>query len=381
MPQKRQAEPTSRDENPSAFKHSIGPELLKRLAKEISAVHPAFDSKKFLALKTELAPLELKARVNRVREELRLLLPADYKKSLSIILASVENENLKSFDLWPFTDFIQTYGLDNRKASLDGLKVLTRLFTAEFAVRPFIRLHSEETLAYLLKCAKSSNVHDRRWASEGSRPRLPWGERLTELVKDPAPTLPILEELKFDGELYVRKSVANHLNDIAKDHPDFVIKVLSRWAREARSKEEKERGLWITKHALRSLIKAGNPKALQCIGVDASAKIKVRSFKLEDTVYNLGERMSFAIELQSEADRDQKLVVDYSIHYMKANGKTSPKVFKWKTFDLKAGERLKLSKVHVLKEVTTRVHYSGKHALSVQVNGVVVKTISWDLST
>lgn len=380
MPQKRESlSSPEREDNPSAFKHSIGPDHLKRVGQAIKAVYPSFDRKVFDRLAQELASLELKPRVRRVREELRELLPADYKAALKVILDSVKDEKLTGFDLWPYTDFVQTYGLDDRKKSLDALKVLTRLFTAEFAVRPFLIAHPDETFAYLLACASSPDVHVRRWASEGSRPRLPWGERLSELVKDPSPTRPILEALKFDPELYVRKSVANHLNDIAKDHPDYVIKMLVQWSKDAKTSEHKERVLWVTKHALRSLIKAGYPKALKAIGVDAEAKIKLSRFKLEETVLTMGERLDFMLELKSESTQKQKLVVDYAIHYVKANGKTSPKVFKWKTFDLGPGEKVRLEKTHHVKEVTTRVHYPGEHALTVQVNGVALKTLKWDL--
>ncbi|MFT3762879.1 MAG: hypothetical protein QM761_09810 [Pseudoxanthomonas sp.] len=180
------------EDNPSAFKHNIGPALLKRMGKEIKAVHPAFDRKAFESIDRDLAELELKPRVARVRDELRRLLPASYKEALAILLAAARSRNLSGFDIWPLTDFVQTFGLGERKRSLDALKVLTRLFTSEFAVRPFLRLYPEQTLAYLLRCTASGNEHDRRWASEGSRPRLPWGERLQDLVADPRPTLPIL---------------------------------------------------------------------------------------------------------------------------------------------------------------------------------------------
>ncbi|MES2744228.1 MAG: DNA alkylation repair protein [Bdellovibrionota bacterium] len=364
----------------SAFKLSIGPEHLRRVGKAILSVYPQFSLKSFVAVQKDLEPLELKARVQRVRSALRDLLPKDYERAVAILLHSVKDETIRGFDLWPYTDFVQTYGLDQVKFSLDALSVFTRLFTSEFAVRPFLIQSPKETLAYLLQCAASEDVHLRRWACEGSRPRLPWGERLSELVKDPSPTRPILNALKFDPELYVRKSVANHLNDIAKDHPDYVIKVLRSWQKEAETTEEKARLLWITKHSLRSLIKAGHAGALTAIGVNTAAKVKVTGFKLSEKILELGERMDFSIELTSESSKKQKIVLDYAIHYQKANGKMSPKVFKWKTFDLGPGEKVRLTKSHVLKAVTTRVHYEGAHVLAIHLNGVPIKTAKWNLT-
>lgn len=383
MPQKLPAKKNSRakkEDNPAAFKHSIGVDMLRRLGAAIKAVHPEFDLKAFVALASELEELELKARVRRVREELRLLLPASYKDALHILVAAAAKETLKGFDLWPVTDFVQTYGLKERKRSLIALRYFTELFTSEFAVRPFLAQNQDETLAYLLKCAKSKNHHHRRWASEGSRPRLPWGERLPAFIENPELTFPILDTLKFDPELYVRKSVANHLNDIAKDHPDFVVDVLLDWRNDAKSDSEILRLEWITRHALRSLIKSGHTKAMRAIGVDNRAKVKLKKFRMEESLFALGEIMDFGIEIQSESKSPQKLVIDYAVHYVKANGKRSPKVFKWKTLTLKAGESLSLKKSHALKEVSTRSHHAGEHQLAIQINGVVVKTVSFTLN-
>ncbi len=221
--------PLVADSNPNALKHLIGPSLLKQLASKIGAVDPSFDQKRFLAIERELLTLELKPRVRLVREALRSELPSDFSHALKILLASVTDGTVTGFGLWPVSDFIQTYGLNHAQLSLDALKQLTPLFSSEFAIRPFLRLFPEKTLQFLKQCALSPNVDLRRWASEGTRPRLPWGERLQAFIQDPAPTLAILELLKFDPELYVRKSVANHLNDIAKDHPKRVIEVLMRW--------------------------------------------------------------------------------------------------------------------------------------------------------
>ncbi|RZA13061.1 MAG: DNA alkylation repair protein, partial [Proteobacteria bacterium] len=196
----------------SALKHFYNKALLTRMGKALGEVYPSFDAKALQKLMARLESLEMKPRVHVIRDELKRQLPEDYSKALSILLASLKSRKITGFDLWPYTEFVQTYGTGDLKRSLAALKAMTPLFTAEFAVRPFLRLHQKATLDYLEACALDKDVHVRRWASEGSRPRLPWGERLQDFVKDPSPTRPILELLKFDDELYVRKSVSNHLN-------------------------------------------------------------------------------------------------------------------------------------------------------------------------
>ncbi len=360
------------------FKHQFGKAMLSRVAKEIAAVYPKFDSQQFLALMPLLEGLEMKARVLTIRDELKRQLPEEYAEAVKILLAAAAGNKISGFALWPFTEYVQTYGLDHRPLSLNVLKELTPLFTAEFAVRPFLRLYPAETLKFLGLCATAKDVHLRRWASEGSRPRLPWGERLQAFVKDPSPTLPILELLKFDDELYVRKSVANHLNDIAKDHPDFVLKVLGNWRKEA-AKGNGQKIEWIIHRALRSLIKAGHPEALKLIDVDHEAEIKVVGLKINQKAFQMGDRLEFDFTVQSLSDKTQKLVIDYVVHYMKSNQRRSPRVFKLKTVMLPGGQSLRISKSHHLKAVTTRVHYSGVHWLEIQVNGSMMKRVQWHL--
>jgi 3-methyladenine DNA glycosylase AlkC len=266
-------------DNPKAFKLWISKDVLVRIAQEISKIDASFDREKFVELAPALDPLELKSRVQLVRDHLRRLLPQDYLAALAILLKSTEARRLTGFALWPYTDFIQTYGLEHPRESLEALAHITELFTAEFAVRPFLAINTEMTLAYLKKCALSGNVHLRRWASEGSRPRLPWGERLDIFIKEPRRTLEILDLLKNDDELYVRKSVANHLNDISKDHPQLVVKILKRWNKDA-SAEHAAPIRWITRRALRTLIKNGDVAALEAIGVSSQAKVKVQTSAL-----------------------------------------------------------------------------------------------------
>lgn len=366
------------NQNENAFKHWMSPQLLQRLGSSLEKIAPSFQTKKFLSYKSRLEPLELKPRVQLIRDALKESLPADYATALQIILKSIHHGNVSGFDAWPYAEFIQAYGLNYPKISLQALSEVTKVFTAEWAVRPFIQKHHKETMSFLLLCAGDENQHLRRWASEGSRPRLPWGIRLQEFVVDPSPTLPILEKLKFDPELYVRKSVANHLNDITKDHPKIVIDLLKKWQRQATKVEDKKHLDWIIYRSLRTLIKDGHPGALSLIGVK-KAKIQIEKIKIRKPKIKLGERLDFGFTLRSTSKEDQKIVVDYIIHFVKSNQRQAAKVFKLKTFKLSAGKTIQIEKSHLIKKITTRQYYSGLHALEIQVNGCSHGKANWHL--
>lgn len=364
------------ERNEAALKHLFGPAHLKRVADSLSGIHGAFDRRRYLGLMPALEPLEMKPRVRFLRDELRRQLPGDYAKALAILRRSARA--LKGFDLWPHCEFVQTYGLDHLEISLDALKELTKAFTSEWAVRPFLRRYPKETLAFLEGCARDEDAHLRRWASEGTRPRLPWGERLQEFVRDPGPTQPILERLKFDPEPYVRKSVANHLNDVSKDHPEFVVGVLTRW-KGAAGREHEAKVDWIARRALRTLIKGGHAGALALIGVSKGARVEVSEFTMARSRIKLGEALDFAFRIRSLSGRSQRLVVDYVIHFVKANAGTAPKVFKLKVVELPAKGERTFARSHRIKKITTRDYHSGRHVLELQVNGVVLGTRAWVL--
>ncbi len=367
-----------KEDSPKAFKLWINKSLLERMAEAINSVYKDFDRKQFVRLASQLAPLELKDRVRRVRDELRDQLPQKYSTALGILIKSLEGGTLKSFDLWPYTEFIQTYGLNDLDISLAALKKITPLFTSEFAIRPFIRHYPQECLKYLLVCANDSDAHIRRWASEGTRPRLPWGEKLEIFIKNPSQTLAILETLKHDPELYVRKSVSNHLNDIAKDHPDLVIRTLSKWQAEE-NPTHSSKIEWITHRSLRNLIKAGHPQALKLIGANHHVKIKVSKLTLNKKYFRMNDILEFNFELLLTSNKPQKIVIDYVIHHVKANKETTPKVFKLKTQTLAPHQRISISKKHTLKPITTRKYYSGGHLLEIQINGKIFSQAKWSL--
>ncbi len=364
----------------SAFKNWINPQVVILLSDEIQAVYPGFNSKKFNLISQKLSDLELKARVRLIAQELKVFLPPQYTEALPIIIRVMERDKLKGFALWPFSEFIGAQGLNHFDESLNAMEILTQKFTAEFCVRPFFLKNPTRVLKAFSKYSKSTNHHVRRWVSEGSRPMLPWGEKIPLFVSDPQLTIPLLESLKYDDELYVRKSVANHLNDYSKHHPLVVIETLKRWMKEC-PQDHVENTAWITRHALRTLIKKGHPGALKLLGVNQKPLIEIKSFKLDQKKYCVGENINLSVTIRSQTNSKQKLVVDYIIHYMKANGSLSPKVYKWKTFEVKGKEVLPLKKRHSLKKISTLKFYPGAHKISLQINGSVCGTISWSLST
>lgn len=352
--------------------------VVKKLATAIHHVYPAFNQTTFLTLKKELSPLELKARVLLITKYLKDHLPADYKKSLEILLESMEKGDLRGFELWPYSEYISQFGLDHFDESMKAMYQLTRRFTSEFAVRPFILKNHRKVLNKFEKWATDKNVHVRRWVSEGSRPLLPWGQKIPLFVMDPTHTLLLLDKLKFDEELYVRKSVANHLNDISKNHPQVVIDVLRLWEKDS-SAEDKTKLEWIKRQALRTLIKKGHTGALKLMGVKDKLEVSMKKFKCERKEYKLHDDLVFHLQIDSTSSKDQRLIVDYGIDFVKANGKKGRKVYKLKSLELKAGESATVTKKHSLRPITTMKYYSGTHHLSIQINGKMMGEVDFYL--
>jgi 3-methyladenine DNA glycosylase AlkC len=222
--------------------------------------------------------------------------------------------------------------------------------------------------------AEDENCLARRLASEGTRPRLPLAPRLPQFIKDPRPVLKLLDKLKADPTLLVRRSVANNLNDIAKDNPDVVVEILRAWQK-SRDKDTQ----WLINHASRTLIKQGHREALALLGYPPNPAITVQNLRLGSSAVNLGEVLCFSFEIESVANESQNLMIDYVIHHMKANGKLAPKVFKLTSKKLKAGETVRLSKKHSFKLINTRVYYPGWHKVGVQVNGQVLAEADFEL--
>jgi 3-methyladenine DNA glycosylase AlkC len=295
-------------------------------------------------------------------------------KALPPEIRNCELTGYDGFIVLPQNEFVAKYGLDHYDLSMRALYEMTKRFTAEGAIRPFILKYPQQTLAILSEWAEDENCHVRRLVSEGTRPRLPWTMQLKPFIEDPRPVLELLEKLKTDPVLMVRRSVANNLNDIAKDNPDLVVKILRGWSR-----IEDEGTQWLIRHAARTLVKQGNKDVLGVLGYSQNVDISVSRIKLDKPIVRMGEALNFSFEVESKADQAQTLVIDYVIHHVKANGKLTPKVFKLTQKSLEPGQVINISKNHPFRFITTRRYYAGKHTLEIQVNGTGYQKIDFEL--
>lgn len=352
--------------------NQYGADVPEAIARMISAVHRKFESKKFMrdALQGYDA-LALMPRGKHIAQALHKHLPTDYPKAVDILLASLDQPHgrdpaltLGSFLYLPHTMFVAQFGLDHFEDSMRAQHALTQRFTAEFSIRAFFQKHEAATLARFRQWATDPSMHVRRLVSEGSRPRLPWASRLPAFQKNPAPVLELLELLRDDPELYVRRSVANNLNDIGKDHPDLLAKTAKQWLKGA-----SENRRWIVQHALRSAVKRGEAGALEVLGFGQSAKVEVSNARITPKRVVMGEKVNIAFDVSNTSNKAQQVLVDFCIHYVKASGKTSAKVFKLKVLDLAPKETVRLTKTVSTVEMTTRKHHAGDHQVDVLFNG------------
>lgn len=357
-----------------ALKEIFDRKRLRHFADETKAVWPAFDSGRFFALATEgLDGLGIMQRMRLTAQSFGRTLPGDFPAALTILrdLAPRINHGFASITL---CEYVALHGRDDFERSMEALHFFTRFGSAEFAIRHFLKDDFDRTITVMRRWAQDENEHVRRLASEGSRPRLPWSFQLKNLTADPSPMAQILDALKADDSLYVRKSVANHLNDIGKDHPDYLLERLSTWP------GDNPHTRWIVRHALRTLIKQGEPRALALVGVTGKADAVVEGFAVTPARLTLGERLSLSARIASTAKEGQRIVADYAIHYVKKNGASSRKVFKLKTFELAPGETVALAISQAIRDFTTRIHYPGFHKVELMLNGEVVADGGFELT-
>ncbi|WP_435893392.1 DNA alkylation repair protein [Oceaniferula spumae] len=320
---------------------------------------------------TSLHRLELKDRVRHLIFVMGQHLPSSFPKAAKILGKIRDhwdegdpNDNLRSFAAWPITDYVAEYGLNHPDIALPLLRYLTPMYTAEFAIRPFLECHPELTYRQMVLWCLDSSEDVRRLASEGIRPRLPWGRQLPSYIENPADVIALLENLRDDPSDYVRRSVANNLNDISKDHPELVIETCQRWLADAVAERQ-----WIVRHATRTLVKSGRPEVFPLLGFTNRPKLIVSPPVLSTSHLVLGEALGISVEITSTSSQKQYVVIDFAVHYMKANGQTSSKVFKWKNLRINPGQTIKLEKSHPFKPITTRRHYPGEHKIEVLING------------
>lgn len=376
---------------PEAFKNIFNIELVENLAFQLKQVDCEFDDVAFVAaVADKLDALELKQRSALITCQLHHFLPANFQQSSQVLL-SVLGEPIDSnapdatrqqpacvkgvngWAVMPLADYVAEHGKAHFDRSMLLLKEMTKRSSSEFAIRSFLDDDTEQTMRVIHQWAVDDDEHVRRLASEGTRPRLPWGIRLSKFVQDPQPLLPLLEKLKDDPSEYVRRSVANNLNDISKDHPDVVANLAKAWLGEA--SDDRRR---LIRHACRSLIKAGHPKTLEALGY-SKAELGVCLLNLSTARVKFGDSIQLDATIQSRSTQPQSLMIDFVVHHQKANGTTSPKVFKWRTAQIAAGESLTIRKKHTIKPITTRAYYPGVHKVELQVNGHIVAQNSFEL--
>jgi len=343
-----------------------------------------FDASAFVdEVMAGLAPLELKARIEFIADVLAKYLPEGFEagaKAVHSALPPPLDPNLRDDDFGRFVYaslgvYVEKHGLEGHlTTSLDLLEAITQRFSMEYSVRAFLNRWPEETLARVHEWAVHDHYHVRRLASEGTRPKLPWGQKVGLKTSD---TLPVLTKLHADSTRFVTRSVANHLNDITKIEPEAVLDVLLEWRK--LGKQDAKELAWMEKHALRGLIKAGHEGAMELLGYAPDVAIDDVVLSITPGDLPIGEATE--IEASFTVPKGGPLLVDYVIDFVKANGSQSPKVFKLKIMEAKVGATVALKKKHLFKKgATTFTHYPGPHRLHLQINGRIVGSCDFTLS-
>lgn len=362
------------------LKHIYNTSFFDTYSDALSEIIPSFDKSTFvLSFSTaHWASLELKQRMAFLAHATDKILPEEFNEKVKTIFRLMEalrergvrDQNLEYIFL---ADIIAEHGLDELKISIHAIEHITQFVSFEFAGRAFIIRYPKEMMRQMLRWAGHKNDNVRRYASEGCRPRLPWGTRLSVLVHDPAPCFPVLEKLIDDSSLYVRKSVANHLNDIAKDHPDLVVDFIKKW------KGTSDNADWVLRHGARTLLKAGHPEVLHIFGTSGHTPYKLERFSFENAIVTQDKHLSFSFFLTNLSDHDAMFRVEYNIWYVKAGGHHTKKIFKIaeKSFAPQSGQTF--LKQHKFQDLTTRKHHPGIHKISLVINGNESDVLTFEL--
>jgi 3-methyladenine DNA glycosylase AlkC len=361
------------------LKHSIDEVAVRKLGASFASVEPSFHSDRFVRRATRgLEPLELMERARHVAAALDEQLPRG-DEALDTFVASL-GQPLADGEMGGMLFFVHSCWLTERARGADfdramaAAAELTRRFTSEFALRPLIERDAERALAWLQMWAADDDPHVRRLVSEGTRPRLPWAPRLSVFLEDYAPVAELLHQLKGDPSLYVRRSVANHVGDLAKVDLALAVDLCRRWARDDSPDVQ-----WVVKHALRHPLKQGHPEVLALFGHHGDPELSV-SVTLGSARVERGGTVDVEVEVRNPHDDERSALIDLIVDFVKANGKTRPKVFKLRSLTLDAGAHATLRKRVSLEDLSTRRHYPGVHDVRAQVNGKPVAGASFTLS-
>ena len=345
---------------PAPLKDNFNRALVAELSEGVRAVWPEFPARRFQnqVFGSDWEARELKQRVRHLATCLGQTLPEDYRAAIRVLRET--SARVRGWAGWVYPDFVELYGLDHWKTSISALAHFTPVFSSEFGVRPFIVRDPERMLSQMQTWSRNRNHHIRRLASEGCRPRLPWATALPELKRDPRPILPILEQLKDDPELYVRRSVANNLNDIAKDNPRITLELAKAWRGKSAETD------WVTKHGCRTLLKQAHPEALALFGFAPARDAKVTELALARKTVRIGDHLEFSFSLRVKSETRAR--VEYAIDYVKSRGQHSRRIFKI-TENTYADGSHEFARRQSFADMSTRKHYPGEHRLSILING------------
>ncbi len=365
----------------SLLKDIYSEDFFDHFSETLGQVIPTFNKGKFIQyiFDKKWDSRELKERMKHTSFVLNKFFPADFSETAEIIERIIENlrqQNVKeaSLEYIFLPDYIENYGINDYDTSVRLMEFVTPFTSCEFAVRQFIVKYGDKMLQQMQQWSLHENYHVRRLASEGARPRLPWAIALSQLKKNPAPILPILENLKNDPSDYVRRSVANNLNDISKDNPDIVISIAKKW--KGKNKETDA----IIKHASRTLLKQGNPDILKHFRLFDNPKIVVDKFNIHTPNVKIGDNLEFSFSIQNTDSKKLNVRIEYGVYYLLNRGQHTKKVFKIAERQLKPAEKIDITRKQSFKIITTRKFYSGHHKLSLIINGQEKKFEKFELT-
>jgi 3-methyladenine DNA glycosylase AlkC len=366
------------------LKTFFSPALVRTLAADIARAHPAFSARGFIRKATAgLDELELLDRGKHIAMALAQHLPPEYPDAIDVLLRSLGPEHsadelvgvgMAPFFYLPHVVFVAQYGLGHFDVSMRAQYELTKRFSAEASIRPYIAREPERTFAVLRTWARDANAHVRRLVSEGTRIRLPWAMRVPWLDQNPDRILQLLDLLKDDPTTLVRRSVANNLNDLGKLHPKLLVETCAAWLEDASAPRRA-----LVEHALRSAVKRGEAGALELLGFGNRPSVAVEKVRFQPKNVPIGGSVAVSVTLRSTARAAQDLLVDLRVHFVKANGNASAKVFKLKRIVLPAGGRVELATKVSLAVHTTRRPRPGRHDVELLVNGDAIRAGSFEV--
>jgi 3-methyladenine DNA glycosylase AlkC len=316
--------------------------------------------------------LPLRRRVDVVRDALLADLPAGHAGAAAVVRSAFGEPSFSGWMLWPVSEAVVHRALATGRPSdfddaMDVLAQLTTRFTGEFAIRAMLVARLDRALDIARTWTSSPDEHVRRLASEGTRSHLPWAKGVPALVRQDISTRPIVDALYRDESETVRRSAANHVNDLARDHPDLAADIAAGWwaAPDAQTSR-------VARHALRSLVKKGHPGALAVLGFSGS-QFTVDGPHLADDVVRLGSSVHLIARVTNDASEPARVAIDFVLHFQKARGEARPKVFKIGVRTIAPGETVDIAKAYSFRARTTRTFHPGEHVPGAQYADLLTK--------